>query len=308
MNKILLFYKYIDIDQPEAIKQWQLDLCKSLNLTGRIIVASEGINGTLGGTNEETDTYVSAMLAHPLFGDIDFKTSAGSAADFPRLSVKVKQEITRLGVDPATLKAHQGGKHLTPEQTHDLLSNPPQDLIILDTRNDYEARVGRFEGAVCPPVRYFREFPQYVDENLDQFKDKEVLMYCTGGIRCERASAYLKVKGIAKEVYQIQGGIHRYIEQFPDGHFRGKNYVFDNRMLQKANDDIMTACDWCIKPCDTLTSCINSECDKQFICCAPCLEPSQNTCSFACKDLVAQNAVRLREMPRNTLYHDQHSL
>lgn len=305
MSKILLFYKYVDIEHPEAIKQWQLNLCKSLNLLGRVIIAHEGVNGTLGGSDEETDHYIDAMLKHPLFNGIDFKTSEGGAENFPRLSIKVKQEITRLGIDPQKLKASQGGKHLTPEETHQLLNNKPENLIILDGRNDYEARVGRFEGAICPPVRYFREFPNYIDENLEQFKDKEVLMYCTGGIRCERASAYLKEKGIAKEVYQIQGGIHRYIEKFPDGFFRGKNYVFDSRMIQQVNDDIMTGCDWCKIPCDKLTSCINSECDKQFICCQSCLEPSQNTCSAHCKDLVAQQAVRLREMPSNTMYHDQ---
>ena len=129
-----------------------------------------------------------------------------------------------------TVTAKNGGKHLTPEETHNLIAQKPNDLVILDARNDYEWRIGAFEGAIKPDIEHFRQFPKFVDDNLEQFKDKQVLMYCTGGIRCERASTYLKEKGVAKNVYQILGGIHRYAEQYPDGFFRGKNYVFDDRI------------------------------------------------------------------------------
>jgi predicted sulfurtransferase len=305
MTTVLLFYKYIQVENPEEIKNWQREICSSLGMTGRIIVAKEGINGTLGCSLEAAQIYIDAMNNHPLFSHIDFKTSEGGPQNFPRLSIKVKEEITKLGISPEKLTPAQAGVHLTPQETHNLLQNQPDDLIILDGRNDYEARVGRFEGAICPPVRYFREFPAYIDENVDLFKDKQVLMYCTGGIRCERASAYLKEKGIAKEVYQITGGIHRYAEEFPDGFFRGKNYVFDSRMIQKVNDDIMTHCDWCMKSCDSLTCCINSACNKQYVTCAPCLEMSGSTCSQTCKELVERKEVRVREIPRNTVYQQE---
>lgn len=298
MGVILLFYKYIDIEHPEQIQAWQFELCRKLQLTGRIILAHEGINGTLGGTQEQANAYIEAMNTHPLFGDIDFKTSDGGSESFPRLSIKIKEEITRLGVNPRELTVKDSGTYLTPEEAHELLAQKPDGLVVLDGRNDYEARVGRFEDAVCPPVRTFREFPEYIDKNAQQFEGKDVLMYCTGGIRCERASAYLKKKGVARNVYHIKGGIHRYVEKFPNGFFRGKNYVFDNRMVQKVNEDIMTTCDWCQTPNDALTSCVNAVCNKQHVSCLDCRPTTLNTCNPVCKDLVERGMVRLRPVPK----------
>jgi Predicted sulfurtransferase len=278
--------------------KWQKALCAQLGLTGRIIVAEEGINGTLGGANDALETYKKIMLEHPLFGAIDFKESAGGAANFPRLRVVVKEEITRMNVDPKKVTVRDGGKHLTPQEAHALLSNKPDDLVILDTRNYYEARIGAFTGAITPKLDHFRDFPQYIDENLEVFKDKQVLMYCTGGVRCERATAYLQVKGVAKQIYQIEGGIHRYAEQFPDGHFRGKNYVFDSRIATKVTDDILSTCDTCEVPFDTYTNCINSFCNKQILLCPPCDSALNTTCSTNCKDLVAAGKVVTRKIPR----------
>jgi predicted sulfurtransferase len=172
----------------------------------------------------------------------------GDSNYFPRLRIVVRNEVTHLGLDPAIITAKNGGIHLTPEQTHNLLKNAPQDLIIFDARNNYESRIGSFENALKPDIKNFRDLPEYIDNNLDLFKDKEVLMYCTGGIRCERGSAYLKSKNVAKKVYQIEGGIHRYAEKFPDGFFRGKNYVFDGRIAVKVNDDILGSCELCSTP------------------------------------------------------------
>jgi predicted sulfurtransferase len=294
MGKILLYYKYVDIQYPEQVRKWQVKLCMTLNLKGRVLIAHEGINGTVGGSDENLKAYVQAMNNHPLFGGIDFKESSGSDQYFPRLRIVIRPEIVSLGIESTQLKAADGGKHLTPSQAHDLLSQKPEDLVILDARNWYESQVGSFENAITPNTKTFRELPAYIDQNLDQFKEKQVLMYCTGGVRCERASAYLKSKNVAKEVYQIEGGIHRYVEQFPDGFFRGKNYVFDGRVTVKVNDDVLALCTICSIVCDEYTNCINASCNLQFVACKPCLEQLNNTCSTRCFELINVNQVPVR--------------
>lgn len=293
---ILLFYKYVPLENVQEICDWMLATCTGLSLKGRVILATEGINGTLSGSIESTTLFISIMSAHPLFKKIDFKDALeeGDNDYFPRLRVVVKKEIVRMDIDPLQVPATDAGKHLTPEQAHKLLANKPDDLVVLDGRNYYEARVGHFEGAIKPEIQYFRQFPEYIDQNLEQFKDKQVFMYCTGGIRCERASAYLKLKGVAKEVYQLKGGIHRYIEKYPQGFFRGKNYVFDDRIEVKANNDVVGSCDLCNEPYDAYTNCLNAQCNKHFIGCPPCKEQYAETCSAACQQLVADGKVPVR--------------
>jgi predicted sulfurtransferase len=293
MGKILLFYKYINLEHPKAIQQWQRQLCDSLSLKGRILLGKEGINGTVGGTLEATETYKKAMDEHELFNGIDWKEGPGSADHFPRMRIVVRDEIVTLGVDACELTPEQGGKHLSPEEVHHLI-NTNKELVILDTRNDFEHAIGTFRNALLPDIKNFRDFPAWIEANLDLFKDKEVLMFCTGGIRCERATAVLKIKDIAKEVYQIKGGIHRYIEHYPDGHFRGKNYVFDGRVAVKANDDVLGSCFICDKPEDTYTNCINVLCNKHFICCDACIEMMNNTCTAPCQELIKSQKVKAR--------------
>lgn len=286
MGTILLYYKYVTIPNPIEIQKWQKELCSSLGLTGRILLAHEGINGTVGGSDEATQTYITAMNEHPLFGGIDFKTAPGGADAFPRMRISIKKEIVNLGIDPEQLTVKDTAEHLSPQQIHDLLSNPPQDLVIIDTRNSYEIAVGKFNNAIDPQTRYFRQFPQWVDQNVDMLKDKTVFMYCTGGVRCERATAYVNVKNIAKKVVQLEGGIHRYIEQFPNGHFRGKNYVFDNRITVRANEDILGTCLNCPTPSDEYFNCKNALCNKHFTSCAECIQILANTCSPQCQELI----------------------
>jgi predicted sulfurtransferase len=296
MGKILLFYKYVDINNPNLMADWQRELCQQLHLKGRIFIAQEGINATVGGSEANIGTYLKAMSEHPLFHDIDYKESPGSEDYFPRLQVTVKKEIVRLGLDSELINAKNGGKHLTPEQAHQLIAQKPENLVILDGRNNYESRIGTFQDAITPDIDTFKEFPEYIDNNLEQFKDKQVLMFCTGGIRCERASAYLKSKQVTQEVYQISGGIHRYIEQFPDGYFRGKNYVFDGRIAVKVNDDILANCFVCNKTYDEYTNCINAECNKQIIVCDSCVVDYHNTCSAICLELVKAGKVKIRKI------------
>lgn len=296
-TKIILYYKYVTIENPQRILKEQRRLCESLNLKGRIILAHEGINGTLGGTVEEIEKYKNFMNSHELFKNIDFKESPGSADDFPRLRVVIKDEIVHLGIDTKEVTVKDGGKHLSPDEVHELLKENPDDLVILDTRNNYESRVGTFKGSLTPNIKTFRELPQYIDENKEKFKDKKVLMHCTGGVRCERATAYLNQKKIAKEIYQVNGGIHRYTEKYPDGYFRGKNYVFDNRVTVRINNDVLTDCDICKNPCDEYTNCINSLCNKHFISCETCIERLNNCCSETCSQKISTGATPIRKKP-----------
>jgi UPF0176 protein len=302
MNKrILLYYKYVTVPSPQVLHDWQLELCQSLGLTGRVLIADEGINGTLCGSLEATQQYIDAMSAHELFGGTDFKESIVNAQHeyFPNLQIKIKKEICHIGLQEKAAHIENTGVRLTPQQAHDMMQNPPKDLVILDGRNDYEAAVGAFQNAIIPPIDNFREFPRYIDQNLEAFKDKQVLMYCTGGVRCERATAYLKEKGVAQEVYHIEGGIHRYAEQFPDGFFRGKNYVFDGRITVPITDDILGTCLHCQTSCDEYTNCRNSRCNKHFISCPNCLEKLNNACSERCAQLLATGAVPPRpDRPR----------
>jgi len=294
VGKILLYYKYVAIEHPKQTIKWQKKICQDLELTGRVLIAHEGINGTLGGSTKNTQLYIEIMQKHPLFADIDFKESNGSAACFPKLQVKVRDEVVSLGIPTNQLTHTDGGKHLKPSETHALIKQNPDDLVILDARNNFEWKIGKFKNTITPDIDHFRDFPQYIDEHLDQFKNKQVLMYCTGGIRCERASTYLKQKDVAKQIYQMEGGIHRYTEQYPDGFFRGKNYVFDGRVAIKINDDILGTCKICHTECDDYTNCINALCNKHFICCANCLKKMQNTCNKKCLSLVAQDKVHVR--------------
>lgn len=299
---ILLYYKYVTIPHPEEFAAWQRTLCTELNLTGRILISSEGINGTVGGETIATNAYRDTMLAHPLFCDVDFKESPGSRDDFPRLSVRVRTEVVSLGIDTTALKAAGPETHLTPDQAHQLLTEQPEDLVVLDARNDYEYRIGRFKGAILPPINRFRDFPAYIDSTLDQLADKTVLMYCTGGIRCERASAYVQSKGVAKKVLQISGGICRYVEKYPDGFFRGKNYVFDDRIALKVNSDVLTTCDLCDIAADTYTNCMNADCNSHFIACTPCRNKYDYTCSVTCHTLVTSGQVKQR--PKRVAQHE----
>jgi len=294
MNKIILFYKYIAITYPKQIMKWQQQIGKELDLTGRVLISHEGINGTLGGSQENINHYMRLMSAHELFGTIDFKESEGGPECFPRLMIKVKDEAVSLGINPDDLTTKSTGIHLTPDETHNLISQNPQDLLIFDARNDYEWHIGKFNNAVTPAIQNFRELPKYIDENLDKFKDKQVLMYCTGGIRCERASAYLNVKNVAKKIYQMDGGIVRYAEKYPDGFFRGKYYVFDARIALKINDDILGSCAICKKSCDDYYNCLNAKCNKHFIGCHECIEQLNKTCGQECQKLLAENKAPLR--------------
>ena len=273
-QEILLYYKYVTIDDPERLMREQKALCNRLHLKGRIIVATEGINGTVAGTKENTQAYQAAMHALPQFADMEFKLGEDENKVFPKLSIKVRPEIVSLQA-PIPIDMNQIGTYLEPEDMYQLLSSG-EEIVIVDARNNYESKIGKFTNAITPDINNFRDWPKAVSE-LEHLKEKKVVTYCTGGIRCEKASAYLRQQGF-KQVYQLHGGIIKYIEKHPEVGFDGHCYVFDGRISVKANDNIITNCEYCGVKTAHYPNCTDHICHRQFICCENCEQTHQGIC------------------------------
>ncbi|KRO55700.1 MAG: hypothetical protein ABR77_01815, partial [Acidimicrobiia bacterium BACL6 MAG-120322-bin79] len=227
---MVLFYKFTPLADPEAIRLWQRALCERLDLNGRIIISKDGINGTVGGSLASIKKYVRVTKEFPAFKTIDFKWSDGIGDDFPRIEIRVRDEIVTFGV-PDEIKVDEtgvigGGVHLKPAEVNQLVAERGDDVIFFDGRSAYEARIGRFKNAVIPDVETTPDFVAEIESGkYDHLKDKSVITYCTGGIRCEVLSVIMKNRGF-KDVYQIEGGIVRYGEEFRDkGLWEGSLYV-----------------------------------------------------------------------------------
>ena len=220
---VLLYYKYISLSDPQAEMLNQRRLCEELGLLGRILLGEEGINGTLAGTKEATDTYIRAMDSQPFFDGIAYKKDLVAENPFKRLRIKVRPEIVTLGVDVNPVNA---APKLTPEQFNELASQP--GVVLFDARNNYESAIGKFRNAVTPDIKLFKDLPSSLDDYED-LKSKIVITYCTGGIRCEKASALMKERGF-ENVYQLDGGIINYAQEYPQGGFEGECFVFDERI------------------------------------------------------------------------------
>ncbi len=278
MQKILLYYKFVPLNDPEAVKLWQRGLCETLSLKGRILIAEHGINGTVGGQIKDLKQYVKATKSHPAFKDIIFKWSEGRGEDFPKLVVKVRPEIVTFGVAEKIKVDDQGiiggGKHLKPAQVHQLVQERGDDVIFFDGRNKYEAEVGRFKNAVIPDVRHSRDFAKELKSpKYNHIKDKPIVTYCTGGIRCEVLSTMMKQEGF-KEVYQIDGGIVKYGEAYADdGLWEGALYVFDDRITTKFSESAKDIgnCVHCNKSTSNYENCTNKVCNKHMIVCKNCV-------------------------------------
>lgn len=276
MQKILLYYVFTPLADPEAIRLWQRTLCERLDLKGRILISDKGLNGTVGGELQHLKAYVRETKSYPAFKNIDFKWSAGSREDFPKLSVKVRSETVTLGWDPA-VDEHGvvgGGKHLKPQELHAFVEQHP-NAVFFDGRNNYESAIGKFKGAITPDVKTFKEMPTELEKpEYEELKDKPVVTYCTGGIRCETLSALMKQKGF-KDVYQIDGGIVRYGEEFgDDGLWEGKLYVFDKRMRVGFSDKSkdIAACVHCGQPTSHQLNCAEPGCNLQIAVCQQCAD------------------------------------
>lgn len=284
--RVLLYYKYTPLEDPEAFADEHRELCRQLGVLGRIWISKEGINGTLSGTVEQTQKYMDYMHQHPLFHDMPFKVDKHHKHAFKKLIVRPKKELVtwrlKKNVDPNK----KTGKRLSPKEFYEMLKR--DDVVVLDGRNDYEYDIGHFRGAIRPDVKTTREFPEWIRKNMSQYKDKPVITYCTGGIRCEKLTALMLEEGF-KEVYQLDGGIITY-SQDPEVKgqlFDGKCYVFDERISVRINqveDRIVGKCSHCGKPEDRYINCKYDPCHKQHICCPECEGKYEGYCTGECKE------------------------
>lgn len=274
--QVLLYYLYCDIADPDQFMLDQKELCQRLGLKGRIIVAREGINGTVEGTVENTEEYCRVMHSDPRFAELWFKKSEGNGQAFPKLSVKIRPEIVSSYWGKDLNPRQQTGKYLSADELYEWFQSG-KEFYIVDMRNDYEHLSGHFEASLLPHLANFRDLEQEL-EHLSHLKDKTVLTVCTGGVRCEKASAFL-VKNDFKDVYQLHGGIVSYMEKYPNQHFKGKLYVFDGRITMGFNVDseehvVIGKCGLCAQPSDHYINCANLRCHKHVICCEDCLDES----------------------------------
>ena len=287
LNKIILYYSFAPVEDPKAVMLWQKTLCQSLNLKGRILISKHGINGTLGGDMEDLKKYCRATKEYPGFGKTDFKWSEGTGNDFPRLSVKVRNELVAF-TTPEEVKVSKsgvvnGGKHLKPHEVNALVEEKGDEVVFFDGRNAFEAKIGKFKNAVVPDVQTSHDFIKEIESGkYDHLKEKPIVTYCTGGIRCEILSAVMLNRGF-KEVYQIEGGIVRYGERFRDkGLWEGSLYVFDGRMNVKFSDEAKTIgeCEACGGATSSFRNCSDLGCRDLILLCDQC---NENPANLSCK-------------------------
>ncbi|MCU1559320.1 rhodanese-related sulfurtransferase [Mycetocola sp.] len=282
ISKILLYYVFTPLADPDAVRLWQRDLAESLNLRGRILLSKDGLNGTIGGELTAVKKYLRKTREYPAFKNLDVKWSegtgldeGGASLDFPRLVVKVRDEIVSFGA-PGELEVNAngvvgGGTKLQPSELHDLVAERGDDVVFFDGRNSFEAEIGRFKDAIVPDVSNTREFVAELDSGkYDHLKDKPVVTYCTGGIRCEVLSGLMKSRGFG-EVYQLDGGVVRYGETYgDDGLWEGSLYVFDNRMSMDFSDHaaVVGSCAFCGAASRHMQNCADPSCRTQLVLCA----------------------------------------
>lgn len=283
--KVLLYYKYTAVADPTVETETHRSLCEELGLRGRILIGAEGINGTCSGTPENIEKYKAALNAHPLFRGIAFKESEYPGHVFKKLFVRCRREIVALHTDT---KPENAAPYVTAEQLHAELERG-EDLVLVDMRNDYEAEIGRFRNAVTLPVKNFREIPAHLPE-LSRYKERKVVTYCTGGIRCEKASAFLRDSGFTN-VRQLEGGIVKYCEAFPDGYFDGGLFVFDERRSVRfpgaRKPSYVSECGHCKAPSDRYIDCAIPTCHELFVCCEACEKNRRGLCETHAVEEVA---------------------
>jgi UPF0176 protein len=277
LPKVILYYGFTPIADTAAMHLWQRTLCERLDLKGRILISTHGINGTLGGDMTALKRYIKHTKEYPGFKHIDFKWSDGTGADFPRLRIRVRDEIVSFGAPGELVVDEQGvvggGVRLKPAQVNRLVEDRGDDVVFFDARNAFEAKIGRFKDAVVPEVATTRDFVRELESGkYDHLKQRPVVTYCTGGIRCEVLSSVMKSRGFS-EVYQIEGGIVRYGETFGDqGLWEGSLYLFDARMnheLSRASK-VIGVCERCGTPTSKFYNCANLACRKLILLCGAC--------------------------------------
>jgi UPF0176 protein len=290
---VLLFYKYVTIKDPESLALFTRGLCEGLSLKGRAIIAPEGINMTFEGKTEDTERFLSVFLKDKRFKDIHVKKSEGNGKAFPKLSVKVRDEIVSTKFPKEINPRKETGKYLQAEELKKWYEEN-EDFIVIDMRNDYEYWSGRFKNSIDPGLRASRDLPNVI-EKLKIHQDKKVLTVCTGGVRCEKMSAFLLANGF-KDVYQLDGGIHSYMEKFPGEDFEGTLYTFDNRdtMHFGGNREIVGTCHACGEKTEDYYNCAHDECHLHFLACSGCATGEYVFCGDACKEKASRLAVSKR--------------
>lgn len=279
LPKVILYYIFTPLPDPAAIQIWQKKLCKNLNLKGRIIISPHGINGTLGGNMADLKKYVSQTKAYEGFANIKFKWTDGTGNDFPKLSVKVRPELVAFG-HPGEIKVDKngvvgGGKQLRPAEVDELVAKRGDEVVFFDGRNAFEAQVGRFKNAVVPDTTTTRDFVAEIESGkYDHLRDKPIVTYCTGGIRCEVLSSVMTTRGF-KEVYQIDGGIVSYGKEFGDDSlWEGSLFTFDDRISIQFSDKSksIAKCEKCQSAAYRFYDCPKVPCNSINVLCTKCAE------------------------------------
>lgn len=297
----LSFYAYAKIENPKKFRDELFLAWNALDALGRIYVAQEGINAQMSLPAENLEAFRETLQAYDFLKNVHLNIAVEhDDHSFLKLTIKVRAKIVADGLNDDTFDVTNKGIHLKAREFNNLLEDP--NTIVVDFRNHYESEVGHFKGAITPDVETFRESLPIINEQLQDFKeDKNLLMYCTGGIRCEKASAYFKHKGF-KNVYQLEGGIIEYTRQIKEeqleSKFIGKNFVFDQRLGERITEDVISQCHQCGKPCDNHTNCANDACHLLFIQCEECKAAMENCCSEECLKIIhlpEEEQVRLRK-------------
>ncbi len=273
--KTITFYKYVLLKKLDFLKEYFQETCLQLSLNGRILIGEEGINGNVSGKLESVELFKTKIKTLSSFSDLTFREQNTYEQAHHKLVVRIRKEIVAFGKKVDYTNA---ASPLSPEALEQAFQNK-EDILLLDARNTYETAIGKFQNALTLPIKNFREFPE-ASKRLNNLKNKKLVLYCTGGIRCEKASAYLKQQEF-ENVYQLQGGILHYLNKFPNSHFEGSCFVFDDRLGTETTRPISN-CFHCKKSSSTYLNCFNLDCDKLFICCSDCQSQFNKTCSQKC--------------------------
>lgn len=309
-RRVISFYRYVIIGDPVALRNELFAEWQALGCLGRIYVAGEGINAQMSVPEPNFEQFQALLLARPAFKDVPFKVGVEQKDEaFWKLTIKVKKQIVADGLKSEDYDVTNVGTHLSAREFNALLEEP--ETVVVDMRNNYESAIGRFENALTPDAYTFREELPLAKEALKGKEDKKVLLYCTGGIRCEKASAYLKHHGF-RNVYQLHGGIIDYKHQIERegliSKFKGKNFVFDERLGERITDDVLAQCYQCARSCDDYTNCANVECNLLFIQCPDCREQLTSCCSTECQAIAAlPEAEQLRRRKGKVLPKNEHA-
>ena len=300
------FYKYAHIDNPKLFRDYLFIHWNNYNVLGRIYVATEGINAQLSVPAKHFEEFKEMLDEISFLRNVRLNIAVEqNNKSFLKLKIKVRDKIVADGLRDGEFDVTECGTHVDAQSFNDLISKP--DTLLVDMRNHYESEIGHFEGAITPDVDTFRDSLPLIEKDLQQHKkDKNIVMYCTGGIRCEKASAYFKYKGF-ENVYQLEGGIIEYARQVKqqglDNKFRGKNFVFDERRAEQISDDVISICHQCGSPCDRHVNCANEACHLLFIQCTACEDAHNGCCSDKCSDIVQlpeDHQKRLRKGKKNS--------